>query len=235
MKPSLLKLHKFLKLEIERNYDNRAVVGGLEKMLEPWQAEAQADNLPAELVQAVLSRLRDYANLSPRSRAETLEGLWRRIQRETTEAASCFARPHTCGTRAGEIPATPTNPQEKPGETRSSSSRYPHPGSSQPPQARPSIQPAPQTRWHSQLHYPHRQLSLPGVGPRHAQTLTRLGLHTLGDMLYNFPRRYDDYTQLKPINRLTYGEDVTIIGTTESVTNRTLRSGRLQVVEAVSQ
>ena len=43
MKPSLLKLQKFFRLEAERNYDNRAVVGGLERMLDTWQAEAQAE------------------------------------------------------------------------------------------------------------------------------------------------------------------------------------------------
>ncbi len=32
-------------------------------------------------------------------------------------------------------------------------------------------------------------------------------------MLYLFPRRYDDYTLMKPISRLQYGEQVTIIGT----------------------
>jgi ATP-dependent DNA helicase RecG len=74
---------------------------------------------------------------------------------------------------------------------------------------------------------------LPGVGPRHAQTLTRLGLHTLGDMLYNYPRRYDDYTQLKPIQRLWYGEEVTVIGTVESVITRPIRGGRHQIIEAI--
>ena len=38
-----------------------------------------------------------------------------------------------------------------------------------------------------------------GIGPRSAESLATLGLNTLGDMLYNFPRRYDDYSQLKPI------------------------------------
>jgi ATP-dependent DNA helicase RecG len=236
MKPSLLKLHKFLKLEIERGYDNRAVVGGLEKMLEPWQAEAQADNLPAELVQAVLSRLRDYANLSPRSRAETLEGLWRRIQRDTAEPLSALPTAPPA-TQEPEKPHPPQPARKKTPEkvepprvdtpTQAAPGPEPaHPADrvTPPPALRPAAQPA-------ALSAP--TTVLPGVGPRHAQTLTRLGLHTLGDMLYNFPRRYDDYTQLKPINRLMYGEDVTIIGTTESVTNRILRSGKLQVVEAV--
>ncbi len=232
MKPSLLKLHKFLKLEIERGYDNRAVVGGLEKMLEPWQAEAQADNLPPELVQAVLSRLRDYANLSPRSRAETLEGLWRRIQRDTTEAVPALSiRPPAVSEPEKSGPPQPgrKKSQEIPSAPQPVT---PAQAAPTPPQARPTTQPAPRPAGQpAALSAP--TTVLPGVGPRHAQTLTRLGLHSLGDMLYNLPRRYDDYSQLKPINRLTYGEDVTIIGTTESVTNRNLRGGRLQVVEAV--
>ena len=82
MKPSLLKLQKFFKLESERGYDNRAVMGGLSRMLEPWEAEARQDGLPEELIAAVLSRLRDYNRLSPSSRQEALQGLWSRIQAE---------------------------------------------------------------------------------------------------------------------------------------------------------
>jgi ATP-dependent DNA helicase RecG len=74
---------------------------------------------------------------------------------------------------------------------------------------------------------------LPSVGPKHAHTLGHLGLYTLRDMLYYFPRRYDDYSQLKPINRLWFGEVVTVIGSVQSVTTRQARSGQVQVVEAL--
>ncbi len=82
MKPSLQKLQKFLKLEADRGYDNHAVLGGLERMLAPWEAEARVDQIPEDFIQAVVSRLHDYQRLSPKSRAEALQGLWRRIQRE---------------------------------------------------------------------------------------------------------------------------------------------------------
>ncbi|UCD42299.1 MAG: hypothetical protein JSV69_01380, partial [Chloroflexota bacterium] len=86
MKPSLVKLQKFFKLEAERGYDNRAVLGGLSRMLDPWEAEARQDNLPEELISAVLSRLRDYNRLSPASRQEVLQGLWSRIHSEVEDA-----------------------------------------------------------------------------------------------------------------------------------------------------
>ena len=42
MKPSIQKLKKIFKLEAERKYDNHAVVGGLERMLDYWEPEARA-------------------------------------------------------------------------------------------------------------------------------------------------------------------------------------------------
>jgi ATP-dependent DNA helicase RecG len=74
---------------------------------------------------------------------------------------------------------------------------------------------------------------LPGVGPKHGQTLKRLGLETLEDMLYFYPRRYDDYSQLKTINRLDYGEQVTIIGTVQSSNNRKIRNGKVNITEGI--
>ncbi len=74
---------------------------------------------------------------------------------------------------------------------------------------------------------------LQGVGPRHAQTLAELGMQTLGDMLYYFPRRYEDYSQLKPIKSLWYGEQITVIGTIQSVHTRPIRGGSSTIIEAI--
>ena len=75
MQPSISKLKKFFSLEAERDYDNGAVMGGLEKMLFGWEAEARADNLDEALITAIGARLRDYGKLSPDGREETLKGL----------------------------------------------------------------------------------------------------------------------------------------------------------------
>ena len=71
------------------------------------------------------------------------------------------------------------------------------------------------------------------MGPRHAETLSKLGLQTLGDMLYYYPRRYDDYSQLKPIKDLFYGEQVTVIGTIQSVHSRPIRGGKATIIEVI--
>ena len=54
MKPSLEKLQKFFKLEAERGYDNNAVMGGLDRMLDHWQAQARADGVSDDLYLPVL-------------------------------------------------------------------------------------------------------------------------------------------------------------------------------------
>lgn len=70
-----------------------------------------------------------------------------------------------------------------------------------------------------------------GVGPKIAEQLERLGATKIRDLLYLFPRRHDDYTLMKPINRLAYGEQVTVIGTIWEVHARRTRTG--EMVQAV--
>jgi ATP-dependent DNA helicase RecG len=74
---------------------------------------------------------------------------------------------------------------------------------------------------------------LAGVGPKHAAMLTRLGLNTLGDMLYNYPHRYEDYSKLKPIREVFYGEVLTVIGEVTTINSRQARGRKMTIVEAV--
>jgi ATP-dependent DNA helicase RecG len=286
MKPSLQKLQKFLKLEGERGYDNHAVMGGLERMLSPWEAEARIDQLPEDLIQAVVSRLHDYQRLSPKSRAEALQGLYRRIQREANTNLPPLPAPpaeilEEKGTadqiKSGEegglspehqVDLPPSVDQLEVIETPSSESEHqieehvPEEkvdASAETPQAEADLQvsdertaerfeplqmnvqaapvrppqPVRQTPASQKAALNAPITVLPGVGPRHGQTLSHLGLKTLGDMLYFFPRRYDDYTKLRPINRLFFGEEVTVIATVQSIEARPIRGGHSQIVEAI--
>jgi ATP-dependent DNA helicase RecG len=69
---------------------------------------------------------------------------------------------------------------------------------------------------------------LRGVGPQRAKQLSKLGVRTIRDMLYLLPRRYDDFSQLKPINRIEYGEEVTIIAQVQRASvHKTWGSGKI--------
>ncbi len=52
---------------------------------------------------------------------------------------------------------------------------------------------------------------LPGVGPVFSERLAKIGIRTIGDMLWLLPRRYDDYRTMKPIHQLRDGDVVTIL------------------------
>ena len=52
-------------------------------------------------------------------------------------------------------------------------------------------------------------------------------------MLNFFPRRYDDYSQLKTINRLEYGEQVTVIGTLQNASTRQVKNGKIKITEVI--
>jgi ATP-dependent DNA helicase RecG len=51
-----------------------------------------------------------------------------------------------------------------------------------------------------------------GVGPRRAEALGRLGVHTARDLLFHTPRRYEDASTVTPIGSVQIGRDVTVIG-----------------------
>ena len=67
--------------------------------------------------------------------------------------------------------------------------------------------------------------SLFGVGEINTQRFARLGVSTIRDLLYFFPVRYDDYSTLKTINQLNYGESVTLIGRISSSWKHRTKSG----------
>ena len=72
-----------------------------------------------------------------------------------------------------------------------------------------------------------------GVGPENAAKFKRLGLNTLRDVLVYFPRRYDDYSRMKTINRLEYGEECTVIGTITESHQRRIRGGQSTLLKVV--
>src|SRR5688500_11741664 len=243
MQPSLEKLRKFFRLEHENGYSNSAIIGGLAKMLDYWEGEARADGIQEEVIQAVVQRLRSYDGLTPQSRADVLKGLWKRIGETYPEAQQKprgvpSRHPATIGSAApvevkvegGQERARPpvTQPELSQPETRQKQEYRARPPA--PPRSE-SIAGAKTSATPAALDA--KLTVLQGVGPRHAETLGKLGLHTLGDMLYYYPRRYDDYSQLKPIKDLFYGEQVTVIGTIQSVNTRPIRGGKASIIEVI--
>ena len=67
--------------------------------------------------------------------------------------------------------------------------------------------------------------TLRGVSPTRAQQLERLGLRTVCDLLYHFPRSYEDLTDIRPIPQLTQGKVQTSAGEIVEIEGRQLPDG----------
>jgi len=74
--------------------------------------------------------------------------------------------------------------------------------------------------------------SIKGVGETVAGQLARLGIHTWGDLLHHYPRRYEDYSQLVSIADVQLGA-VTIAGTVEKIAARRSFKRKLTITEAI--
>ncbi|MBK8190089.1 MAG: ATP-dependent DNA helicase RecG [Vampirovibrionales bacterium] len=71
---------------------------------------------------------------------------------------------------------------------------------------------------------------LRGVGPRLAKLLAQVGVETIADLLYYFPRHYVDYQNRAAIHELTPGQDVTVIGAVVSANARMAKSGNVAIL-----
>jgi ATP-dependent DNA helicase RecG len=264
MQSSIEKLRKFFRLEQDTGFTNKAVIGGLENIINLWEGEARNDKLPEEVVQATSSTLHSYAGQTPAERLASLKSLWQLITEKVPDAArgkkTAVSRP------VGAIPQPVSTTDNGPKTTGTGSApllltdglRAEHsvPVEAAPPKPVTKNQ-TPETSIQAAPRRPAKPVPgraekspggvtskrpialnasltvLAGVGPRHAAMLSRLGLNTLGDMLYNFPHRYEDYSQLKPIRDVFYGQALTVIGEVTMITSRPLRGGRKSITEAV--
>lgn len=64
------------------------------------------------------------------------------------------------------------------------------------------------------------------VGPQRAALLTRLGIYTVRDLLFCFPRDYQDLSDMRPIGQLNDEKVQTVRGRVEEIDGYTTREGR---------
>ncbi len=65
-----------------------------------------------------------------------------------------------------------------------------------------------------------------GIGPHQGGVLAKLGLHTVSDFWFFFPRRYDDRRHIGPFSTLKLGEMQSTVGVIQSVQDTQTRTGK---------
>lgn len=76
--------------------------------------------------------------------------------------------------------------------------------------------------------------NLPGIGSYYSSRLKKLNLITLEDLIYHFPFRYDDFSQIQTIENLTQGEKITVQGVVWQIKNVRTRTGKFLTNAQVS-
>ncbi|UCC89794.1 MAG: ATP-dependent DNA helicase RecG [Anaerolineales bacterium] len=216
-------LSKMLTLEKQRGYDNKAVVGGLEQLSNTWAPEAvtQVDAKEERLlIEEIAGMLRQYPSLQDRTqRAALVEDLLSKITGNAVSSVPGKALPAASVSSSATAPAGAGH--------REAAGDVAHPATPPPPP-----KPEPPERAIDGLDSPITRL--PGIKVGYSRRMANLGVKTIGDMLALYPRRYDDYQSLKTINRLEYGEEVTIIGTVWDTHTRETRRGGTIVTSTLS-
>lgn len=76
--------------------------------------------------------------------------------------------------------------------------------------------------------------AIPGVGRTQADRLAKLGIATVRDVLFAFPREHRDYSQLRKIGQLPFDETCTTLGMIWEVENKRTSGGRVRTIARVS-
>ncbi|MBN1136021.1 MAG: ATP-dependent DNA helicase RecG [Anaerolineae bacterium] len=191
------KLTKVLKLEQSKGHRDDAVIGGLDKFVDLWQSEARAE-AQAEADAAAEGWIGEIAASLANYAGKDEHGRAKVVDQ-------VLGRLEQIGLSAQQVRVQPQAVRPD-----------------APSEQAPSLVP-PRPRPATGLDAPVE--SLPGISSGFSARLCKLGIATVADLLYHLPHRYDDYRTLKPISRLEYGQETTIIGTIWETKTRSTRSG----------
>ena len=233
-KTSADTLLKVLDLEARHRFDDSAVAGGLDTFLRSAVARAAGPGeAPAEPLNPILAAIAalpqtGYRSLNPAQRAGwalQTRGLLQRggappARRSATRPAS--ADP-------ARLRADPVSRSQQRAQQRTPQGRQPRPQPGAESRA-PQRAQSPPSSSGSGLQAPIGTLGR--VRAETVQKLARVGVQSVGDLLWYFPHRHADFTNVKQIAELVVGDEATVVGTVR--TSRVAFIGRrIRSTEAV--
>jgi len=190
-------IRKILAHEAQGGFNDRAVIGGLDRFIQNWVNVNQPLLAAAPAYSALKSLYPDkpgYAQKSPAEREEWIRKLleWLDKLEHLPSPPGKTGQPVTV-----EAPAEPVKRRQPP-------------------------------RGNVDLDSPVDNVS--GVGVKIAQKLEKLGVRTIRDLLYFFPRRYMDFTRCRKIADLEFGQEQTVVANIWEA--RVTMLGRIRSTEA---
>lgn len=216
MIPPFEKLQKFLKLEVSRKYDNRAVFGGLHLYAKTWLSEASELDSNTETIDTVYALLSGYGDKNPKERRGIVDEVLNLIGEKQNPY---LAKEESSSPPAAAVPVKNAVASQKPPLKPAVAVNQQLPMKPKPGESALGI------------HAPITVINQ--IGPKNADLYNKLGIRTILDLLYYFPRRYVDFSKLEPINRLNYGDTVTVMATVMNTTTRPIKGGKSHLTETI--
>jgi ATP-dependent DNA helicase RecG len=191
-------LRKVLELERAKGFADSAVVGGLDAYLHRFsQSQVPLSN---QRLAATMRSLPGggYASLPSSGRRRWLEELLAVVDdRSAGTGPSSAVRPETVA------------PSPRPAASVAKKK-------TRPAAARRAVQTVGQASLDSPIS------ALKGVSRTTLSRFDRLGVHTVRDLLFHFPYRYNDFANIRPISQLVVGEEQTVLATVWSAAETTI-------------
>lgn len=238
MLPSFDRLNKMLTQERRLGYQNKAILGGIEKLAPNWAKDALEEATSDEerqFIEEIRQDLIRYPDIDPDARPHFLHQILVKLHKAEEKGLPAEpddspepVDPPDAGADNGRRAASPTF------RRAATPIQRPAPKPTEPRPQRPQPKRGRTQQDSSNLGLDAPVTRLPGIKEAMAKRLARLGVHTVGDFLRLYPRRYDDYRSLKPINQLEYGEDVTIIAQIWETRQLETRSKRVMIKSLLS-
>ena len=161
-------------------------MGGLEKFPYQWEKEAQYDQIPELYIEKISGILRNYSNPDPAFRENAINEIRQIINQIAKVLESDGSVTNLNNLRNDRVPHDDVHMELLDGDL---GKRYHLLGTTQSDSITEKALNSPIT-------------VMKGIGPVNSKKFEALGIRNINDLLYYFPRRYDDFSQLKTINRL---------------------------------
>jgi len=68
---------------------------------------------------------------------------------------------------------------------------------------------------------------IPGIGSESAKLLERMNIHSIGDLLWHLPSRFDDFSKFVSLRRLVPNASQTAVATLGRISQRRTATGKL--------
>ncbi|CAN5367367.1 ATP-dependent DNA helicase RecG [soil metagenome] len=208
---ALVQIQKVLELEARKGYSDSSATNGVTRFAGERIAQVmgEVEGDARRTLQDLDALLASYRDLDPEAR-----------ERVVTESLSLLryaisASSNASPSRPAPSRAEPPPPQPKPAAAKAPATR--------------KAKPQPMVGSLSDS-----VLLLPMVGDGRARQLGQVGVRTIRDLIYLFPRRYVDYSNLEKIGSLLFGQMSTIQGVVQSVSSSRTRTGK-EMIDVVVQ